>query len=170
MKAGMKAAIVGALIAGVFAVAISTGTFNFPDPVPVVSGTTNDFCQKSLNFRGGPTADFTFSYKNLGMDKGIFLGSIVSEDVLSKYKNENQPMGYESSKSWTVEQENIQEFRFVLSFPDESEEPENISIETNLLCKKAIANFGIPCGNTQETCTYLNQHSEYAGPTYEMIP
>lgn len=168
MKSSMKTVLVGVSISAVVTIAVTVGFFAFPNPVGTIHADTNNFCQKSLDF-GRFETSFIFSYKNLGSDIGVFEGSITSNEVLSKYKNTNQPFKLKSSQAWVTEKGQNQSFEFVLSLP-ETNEPETISIETNLSCKKSIANsLYLPCGNIKQVCTYQNQHVEHFGPDYELI-
>lgn len=172
MKTGKTIGVIGGLILGIITIFISNpfGIFDFPDAIGVSYSDTNSMCQKFLDFNNAD-AGFSFTYQNQGKSNGIFIGSIDSTDVLSKYKNTNQQFSAQSYKDWFAEMGGKSiPFEFSLKIPNSTEPPETISIDISLTCNKKITdNFTIPCGNKSFTCNYQNKHVEHFGPDYELI-
>lgn len=166
MHSTVKGAIIGGILV-IIAPFIWQG-LSLPDPVWVASGRTDSICQQNLDFRDGFTP-FVFSYTNLGSDKGIFEATTSSDEVLLKYTKSNQEFASKNSKDWTVDVDKTITFEFVLNLPENIEEPETITIDTELACRKnVIGGFAIPCGYRSYTCEYQNQHTKYFGPNYEL--
>lgn len=169
IKAGIIIAVIGGVIGGILLLILGNPIVDIltpPEAIPIAQY-NEKFCPTRIYFPnyGDKTATFSIKFQNIG-DDGVLFVTFLSDKILSR-PEETENFGINSTKAWSVNSRQSQDFNFQIKKNEDIDTIKNFTIVVNYGCYENVLGHNFDCKQYQRCCNY--QKDKYSETYFTLL-